>query len=593
MRARRWVPVFGAVFRMVFGALFGTVFRMVFRTVFGPIRARVCGPECGPECARECGPVKPGWPTICIVIALGAPLPACVSPERLSAVNERASQLRADNDARRRAFKAAILDRDARRASQEVGKPWLAGRAQPLAREVTLPAALRRQVDTTLMFAGGPADLATLAERITRATDIPVRVRPDALLPGDHFLPRLAGTPASVQLPARAELPSGPQPLPRILDALAWRLGVYWRYTGQAIEFYRTQTRIFDVRALTLKARADARLGRTAGGENGGFENASSTTLTAGDHDALTAVRERLEPFLTRAGVVAASPGAGASVVVTDTQDTLDEIARFLERENRALTRRVRLVFEEITVIAKDEAQSGIDWDVVYRSARTAASATAAAAAAASGLAGGGAAAASLTVGAGPFRASQAIVTALSQIGTVVRHSSVPVLTLNRRPVTHAVRTSFSYVDQVQSSATRPLAGAEPLSMPTVSISQKRETVGAFLTLVPDAQDNGQILLSIAYDNTVAQPLKSLTYGKGDNALEIQQITIEGNGTVQQVELQSGQAIVISGFDRRTDDYDRRRLTSGAPLLAGGADRASSLRATTVLVVSAQVEEGF
>jgi hypothetical protein len=97
----------------------------------------------------------------------------------------------------------------------------------------------------------------------------------------------------------------------------------------------------------------------------------------------------------------------------------------------------------------------------------------------------------------------------------------------------------------------------------------------------------------VAYDNTVAQPLKSLSFGKAGNQLEIQQVTIDGNGTVQQVELRAGQPMVISGFDRRQDEYDRRRPALGAPLLAGGTDRAATQRATTVVIVTAQVEEGF
>jgi type IVB pilus formation R64 PilN family outer membrane protein len=521
---------------------------------------------------------------------------ACVGQDRVAAVAERTGQAQSRNDARRQAFAQSLSDVQARRAAQDVDKPWLAGRAQALAREVTLPAALRKNVDTTLMFAGGDADLAVLAERIAKATGIGVKVRPDALLPADLFLPRLATAPAAVMaLPSRASLPDGAQPLPRVLDALAWRLGVYWRYGDGAIEFYRTETRVFDVRALTLNARADARLGRAGKSGAEGFENTSNTTLSSGEHDALAAVRLRIEPFLTRAGTVTVAPGAGSSIVVTDTRDALDQVARFVQRENKALTRRVRLVFEEITVVTRDNAQGGIDWNLVYQGARAAASAAAASAAAApkTGVVAG---IASASLANGSFGGTKAIVSALSDIGTVVRHSSVPVLTLNRRPVTHAVRTTFSYIDQVQGMAAgigAPGYGGSSGLLPSVSVNQKQETVGSFLTLVPDAQEDGQILLSVAYDNTVAQPLKTLTFGKSGNQLEIQQITIDGNGMVQQVELRAGQPMIISGFDRREDEYDRRRLTPSAPLALGGDDRTSTRRATTVIIVTAQVEEGF
>ena len=175
-------------------------------------------------------------------------------------------------------------------------------------------------------------------------------------------------------------------------------------------------------------------------------------------------------------------------------------------------------------------------------------------------------------------------------MGRIVRRSSVPVLTLNRRPVTHAVRTTFSYIDKVETTALSSSAG---MALPSVSVSQKEETVGSLLTLVPDAQDDGQILLSVAYDNTVAQPLKSVTFGDKNNPLQLQQITVDGNGTVQQVVLQPGQPMLISGFDRTQEETEGRRLNPGIPIALGGSDRANTQTLTTVMVVSAQVEEGF
>jgi type IVB pilus formation R64 PilN family outer membrane protein len=529
------------------------------------------------------------------ILALCACLPACVGEQKLAAALRRARDGQADAEHRHRAFAdAARKQPDAQ--SQEVARPWLAGRARPVSREVTLPAALRKNVDTTLMFAGGDADLPVLAQRIAKATGVPVRVRPDALLPPEMFLPRLAtaAQPQSLGLPTRARLPEGPQPLPRVLDQLAWRLGVSWRYDGDAIDFFRTETRVFDVRALAVAARADARLGRSGAGAGQGFENTSQTSISTGDYDAVAAIRSRIEPFLTRAGVIAAAPAAGGSIVITDTRDALDAVARFLDRENRILTRRVRLVFEEITVVMKDQAQAGIDWNLVYASARAGARVAttglgALAGSAAAGALSGGVPA---SAAAGAFQSSQAIVSALSELGTVVRHSSVPVLTLNRRPVTHAVRTTFSYIDQVQNtSAILPAQTSSVSAFPSVSVSQKQETVGSFLTLLPDAQENGQILVSVAYDNTVAQPLKTILFGEEGRQLQIQQVTIDGNGTVQQVQLSAGQPMVISGFDRRSDEYDRRRLAPDAPLITGGLNRAASERATTVVIVTAQLED--
>lgn len=513
-------------------------------------------------------------------------LSACAVGERMQDMVAVISQARSSAQAQHEGFARSVGSKEERRAAQVVDKPWLVGRARPLAREITLPPALRANVNTTLMFADGAMDLSRLAQRIASATDIPVFVAPDALLPLEHFAPRLGviAKGNAIAAPSIVTLSGGPEPLARILDRISARLGVMWQYRNDRIEFYRTETRVFNVRALTLNASAEASLGLGASTKTEGFVSTSKTVLSSSTQDLLGVVRSRIEPFLSHAGVLVAESGGSSSIVVTDTPAVLQRIGRYLDDENRALTRRVRLVFEELTVAVNDNAEAGLDWNLVFSSAKVAASL----AVPGSGLV--EAASMSLGVNEGSFQGSDAIIKALSQVGRVLRRSRMPVLTLNRRPVTHAVRTTFSYIDKVQTTALSTSAG---MALPSVSVSQREETVGSLITLVPDAQDDGQILLSVAYDNTVAQPLKTVTFGDKDNPLQLQQITIDGNGTVQQVALQPGQPLVISGFDRSQEETEGRRLNPGVPIALGGSDRASSQNLTTVMVVTAQVEEGY
>lgn len=469
--------------------------------------------------------------------------------------------------------------RSAREAAQEVAKPWLAGPAEALAREVALPAPLRARVDTTLIFAGR-AGLPLIAERLHRATGIAVRVLPEALLPAELFLPRLAGS-AALAVPAqpRVELQEGPRPLADILDALAARLLVWWRYHDGAIEFYRSQTRVFDLRLLPLAITSQARLGRHAAGSEG-FDHAIQASMAMDLPSPSQMLRTQIEPFLSRSGV-AALADEGATLVVTDTPAALSRIEAFITQENARAGRRVRLLFEEITLVMHNSAEGEIDWRVLHASARAAVEGMLPAAlrAVSPGL--------SARLPQGPWSGSKAILSALARFGAVRHHRSIPLLTLNRRPVTYAVHSTFSYVDQIQGLQARQ--GTSDL--PSVSVNQKRVTVGTFLTLLPDAQDDGSILLSIGYDNTVAQPLKALAFGDDDRPLQVQQLNLDGNGSVQQVRVRPGHPVVLSGFDRSTDSYDRQRLTPDAPLLAGGRDQARQERLLTVIVLSAQLEE--
>jgi len=514
------------------------------------------------------------------------------------------------------------LTADSHRAqSQVVPAPWVAGRAQPLAREVTLPPALRANVNTTLLFDDRDVGLVTLAERIQMATGIPVHVEPDALLPRDAFLPRIEGSPpqsialmpasmntlvpalspnpASIQL-AGPTLPHGVSrtktgpfapgqaPLAAVLDATALRLGVYWRYDSDvgAIRFYRTQTRVFNVRALT--AQAEATLDQpisTFGLAAGGQSQSSSQDRSAKQ---LQAALAKVEQFLTRAGVARAADGGANTIVVTDTQDVLDRLSAFLDTENRAMTRRVRLVFEEVTVQRDHVTQAGVDWHILFNSLGRANLATGSGVGT---LLDGAKAASSIgaTVGSGPWSGSGAILNALSEIGAVVRHTSIPMLALNRRAAKYAVRETFSYVKDLQQ--TQSLSDS---SAPTVTVTQDEKTVGTFLTVVPDAHEDGQVLLTVAYDDTrLIGALKKEEFGSPDYPSFVQQHRIGGQGVIQQVELRPGQPAVIGGYEQSSGNATRRRLDDRAPMLLGGSDATQQQQLLTVLIVTAIPEEGF
>ncbi len=515
-------------------------------------------------------------------------LPACTLPERLRSANQDYQKADTKVASGHEHFFNKDNVSNKRKRLQNVAKPWLAGQAQPLARELGLPAVLRNKVKTTLLFVDGSNDLRLIAKRIAAVTGIPVYVRPDALLPAAHFLPRLQGVSGqaieSQTSMVTLDLADGPEFLPVILDRLCAGYGILWRYQNARIEFYRTQTRAFNVHALTLEAKAQASLGLGRGDSDNGFISSSNTKLSGRDFDVIKTVRSRIEPFLSQAGVLVAEPGAGASIVVTDIPEVLENISKYLEQENRALTRRVRLVFEELTVALNEQAQASIDWNLVFSGTKLAAgiASSTASMSPASKL--------GLQLMQGKMSGSEAIIQALGETVTLVRRSSVPMLTLNRRPVTHAVRTTFSYIDRIE---TTPISNSNGLSVPAVSVNQKEETVGSLLTLLPDVQDDGQILLSLAYDNTVAQPLTTITFGDKQNPLQLQQLSVEGNGTVQQLALQPGQPLVVSGFDRQQSEVAERRAGPGMPAIFGGSDQLHAQRLATILIITAQAEEGL
>jgi len=474
------------------------------------------------------------------------------------------------------------------RASTRVNKPWVSGKAMPLAREFDLPAALRTDVKTALIYANKPKSLTEVARRIAQATKIPVRVNPDTLLPIENFLPRFADITNGGHIAAQvlSTMPVGTQPLPQVLDHISATHHVNWTFDGKVIEFYRTRTRVFDIRALSVGAKSDMRLGKSSSQSDQGFDSAAHTELKLPNQAIVQDIVKQLDPFLTRAAVVAAQPGSLSSIVITDTPRALDQVAQYLERLNRQLSRRVRLVFEQITVTRDQRHEQGIDWQLALASelgGLDLSSASASAAPAMMKVAGTGGLAG---------LSSGLLLKAVSRYADVVRHTTVPVMTLNRRPVTHAVRSTFTYVDQVKSVALDKSDKNNQTALPGIAVSQKRETVGAFLTLVPDVQDDGQVLLSVSFDDTVAMPLKTLSFGSPENMVQVQQLDLRGNGTVQQVVVYPGRPTLIAGFEQQANEVSQTRRSPQAPKVFGGDDEVNRQSTMTLIFVTAQVQEG-
>lgn len=466
--------------------------------------------------------------------------------------------------------------------TQHIEQPWVVGKVQPLARELVLPPAFQENISTTLIFQTQALELDQIAERIALATQIPVRVQPEAKLSPESFLP-MAQAKLSQVNSKRLRLMGNPEPLAQSLDRISAFFDVSWRFTGEFIEFYKVETRAFKVRALSLAATSHARVSNQAE-QATGFSSQSGTELYQVDSDEWQNLTERLALFMTGAGRIVAVNGGSQTVVVSDTPFALDQIALFLETENQALTRRVRLIFEEITLGLKTESDFNLDWNVIFQSAQIAASASL------TGIATPAMQQLGAAIKQGPFSQSEAFIKALAEVAQVVRRHSIPVLSLNRRPVTHALRTTFSYIDKVENT---PYNVGSGVTTHSISLSQKEETVGSILTLVPDIQDDGQVLLSVAYDNTVAQPLKTIAVGSEDQGMQVQQLTVEGSATVQQVLLRPGQPLIVAGFDHNEQQQLERSMAPGLSMVFGGGKRVQDRRFRTLLMVTAQVEEGM
>lgn len=537
---------------------------------------------------------------------------------------------------------------DAKRAAQIVHRPYITGRAVPVSREVTLPMPLRQGVDTTLLFADGAVDLVTLAARIQDATGIPVQVTPDALLPAENFLPNLAqnndarsqqtqsnrypntadpsagssleglmpegiltGSPPST--PAATIAQSQPdrtakkapttsaqngktekrthsavatRPLDTTLDSIAMNLYVSWKYndTSGAIIFYRTETRIFEVRNLEVMGGAEMTVGLSGSTDgsssSNGLDSRSKSIIKADRKDQpMTQLISRVQQFMTRAGKVVA--GEDGYLIVTDTKASLDRIDAYIRSENAMRSRRIDLVYQQITVERTKSLEGGVNWNLAFNTG-------AGNGASVSGLNSlieqeGAAMSLGLSAGSGKFAGSSVAVQALSKIGRIVSERTDVFGSTNGKPATVGRPKRMSYIDKTDQTPNN-----SDVSGPTISMSTKELVYGRLITFLPYAYSNGDINLTIKFDDTAKPDIEKIAQPNGSF---VQNPQVESDVYVRTATLRPGQPYVIAAQTEDSQTSDERRTDPKAPVVAGGSDATENDQRVTVSVITAMVRE--
>lgn len=482
-------------------------------------------------------------------------------------------------------FRRNLLEAERKKvAAQDVDRPFIAGNAKPLAREVAMPEVLRKSMLITALFQRSPVDLETALRQVSEASGMLITATPDALLPPSSFASKVAGAASPVQAPPRVLLNAfnaDRVPLWKLLDDIARQAQVSWRPLPSGAEFFRVETRIFQLSTIPQTASTTASLGRNGG--TTAFESNSKSSFETKDQNQITGIRNMVDALLSQGGKSTISPES-QTLVVTDTPAVLDRIAAFVKDQNKSMSRRVRVMLEVIEVVDRDGSDIGVDWNLLYTTASNAVSLVSPGSLASSQAGINGVKALSEFVS-----GSTLAMKALSEVGVVVNRKFFPFLTTSGRPVTQALRSTFSYVDQVAA----PTVASSSTTTTAPTVTQKDETVGTFVTMVPTAKADGTIFMSISFDQTSSQPLVPFTVGSGATAITVQQKSIDGSGIIQEVPVRSGKTIVVGGIETTTSLDTVRRLLPGAPLLTGGSNITKITKSRMVLLLTAVVEEGI
>ena len=504
-----------------------------------------------------------------------------------------------------------------RRAS----RPWIGATAVAFATNDKLPSVFTEPVRLAFddQATGGKVSLAKVADRVTKLTGVPVRVKSDVYRaevsaaavpataqPAGVPLPSLDGKTTATAQPAAPVSSAAPDTslsaldmrwsgtLEQFLERVTDRLGLSWEYRDGVVVIERFRTESFEIAMLDsetsysmgLSSSDQATTGNSSdsGSSAGLSANAQTDVKETGKQGVVAGVLKGINQIISKEpGSTALLAESSGRVLVTTTKDAMAKVRSFVREENGSMLRQAQIQFDIYSIKSNDSDEKGVDWSAVYKSlsgnygislASPASLTTDSAGGVTFNILSGGTAEVSKK-----FGDSSAMLKLLSSFGKTVEHKPISLLSLNRQWVRKASLSSRAYVSET-TAASASLTGTSTPGLKTSSV-----TTGDRYIAMPQILDNNTILLKFGLGLSSLTSLEKFTSGSGDSQQSVQ--TPETANVIDQatVALRPGQVLAITGLSRITTADEKNTLTDGAPVIAGGSKKVSRVREDFIVFV--------
>lgn len=367
-----------------------------------------------------------------------------------------------------------------------------------------------------------------------------------------------------------------------ILDLIASRYGVSWEWEGKGISFFKTKSQTFRLAALPGDTSLANRVGTQSNNATGGTEGSQATGSSSSEMRAgveftglsiWKGVEDSIKTMMSPDGklVVTASTG---TITVDDTPMVLDRVAKFVEDQNKALSRQVVINVRVLSVDLSKSHEYGINWDMVYENIGRGLGVGLANLA--EPVVGGSSLALRVLPGTSMFAGSSAMIQALSKQGRVSQVTSASLVTINNQPAPIQVGRQTAYL--AQSTTTLGTSGAGN----TVTLQPGQVTTGFSMNMLPHILDSNRLMLQYSGDISTLTRLNTVV--SGDSSIQTPEI--DTRNFMQRTFLNSGETLVVTGFEQFALNGDTQGVGNAENLALGG--RLSAKDSRTILVVLIQ-----
>ena len=456
---------------------------------------------------------------------------------------------------------------------------WLGNKSMVLEHRNNLPSNFETDTGVTILL-NEPVSLQVLANDIYSITGIPVKI--DGQVSAEK-LKKLVNVAYTGKL-------SG------LLSQVATDLDLLWYYDKNSIVFYETETRTFTLYAL-------------------GTEVAYQTSVSTDDANEVSlesTLKEWDEVENAIASIIGKSDNADftvsrslGTITVTASPSILARIGEYIDRQNKRLSQLITIDVKVLQVTISNDSAFGLNLAAAINStsglnivanpknnlASTEASSmniavlsnTISALTGATHMENGveveGAytqdqiANGSLAGAAG----SNALIEALAKQGKVSLVTNVGVTTRSNRVAPVSNTRTTGYIKRFES---RNFTTVE-----SSTVDQDDLETGFTMQLLPNVLENGKILL--LFRMSVRELLRMSTQTIGEVTLQLPEV--EERSFMQEVIMESGQMLVVSGFEKQTNQDTRYGLGDPDFMALSGSRETKSAREVLVVILTPQV----
>ncbi|MBQ7413618.1 MAG: PilN family type IVB pilus formation outer membrane protein [Alphaproteobacteria bacterium] len=467
---------------------------------------------------------------------------------------------------------------------------WLGNSSMKIMEGDPLPDELEQDDSITLAIAQD-STLSLLAQEITDLTGIEVRLDD---LKAENAVPQEA---VAVDYAGK---------LSGLLNYLSNRYGVWWRYKNGKITLFTKETRIFSIYALPTESKMSADLkGASMGGDIP--DVGSSSLSTSVDLALWNSIEEGVKQVLGDQGKVVFSKTAGTATV-TASPFVMQRVASYIANWNEKLSRQVAISVKVLQVQLENSDAYGLNLNAVFKSNNISTVFTGPSGAIAGDGALAGALSMTLLRPTSRWKGTQGIIQALSTQGKTSLVTSASVTTLNNKVAPVQITTSKNYVREV--SVTNNY-GSSTTSSDT-DLDTDTLNYGFSMEILPRILDHGRLVLLFSMTLSNLLELERFTTGNqgtsndsssedegstttnddGDNEVTTVQLPkMEMRGFLQEIMMTSGSTLVLTGFEKVTQNISTSGIGEAKVNLLGGTANNEATRDVMVILITPEVLE--